>query len=67
MLTLAVEKDQGRDVDFTIRLQTLSFDGHVWVSQLAGGDDLLSKFGPAVSKSRRVGANSKLPSCNAIP
>ena len=64
-LTMMVEDDEGRSVNFTIKLKTLSNDGRVWVSQVAGGDQL-EKFGAAVSKSRRVGADWKLPSCDAI-
>ncbi|HEX3666957.1 MAG TPA: hypothetical protein VHU23_17175 [Rhizomicrobium sp.] len=64
MLTMAVETDEGRSVDFTIRLKTLSNDGHIWVSQVAGGGPLPNS-GSAVTKSRRVGADARLPDCDA--
>jgi len=64
-LLATTEIVMGNTVQFSDEYQVVSYDGHVWLSRLVGGDEMQA-HGGSTFKLVRVTADSRLPDCDQL-
>ena len=65
LIYITVTNLAGKRATITTVLKTLSNDGHVWESQIVGGD-ALARFGPRSWRDVSVEPGWKNPACNPV-